>query len=196
MNRAASAVAAALLCSLAAGCSTLEMKAGDTDKWAARRAPLLAIERFTLQARVSSGGIFGVKGTLNWRQDGGDSDLRVAGPFGVGATSITRRGETVTIKSAKGEFTTDDVEGDLQKRLGWSFPVAHLRYWVLGAPAPGSRAEYELDKAGRITALGQDGWELVYEEYMKSGKVELPRKFTVSNTRVKIKVVVDSWSLD
>ena len=197
MKRAATAILAALCSALIAGCSALTMKSGNSEQaWAARRAQLLQIDRFTLQARVSSGGTLGVKGNLNWRQQGENFDMRVAGPFGVGATNIAGRGRQVEIRSAKEVFTTEDPEADIQQRLGWSFPVSHLRYWVLGTPAPGSRAEFELDQAGHIASLGQDGWELEYEEYRDADRLTLPRKFTVSNTHVHIKVVVDGWEID
>jgi outer membrane lipoprotein LolB len=186
---------AALVCVLLAGCSIITMKKEKSEKaWSARQARLLQIDRFALQARVSSGGLFGIKGNLIWRQERDASDIRVAGPFGVGATTITARGRRIEIRSAKGAFTTENPEEDLQKRLGWAFPVSHLRYWVLGTPAPGSEAEYELDEGGTIASLEQDGWQLEYDEYQETDAIDLPRKFTVSNDEVKIKVVVDTWS--
>ena len=162
--------------------------------WEARRAQLVRIDRFTLQARVSSGGLFGVKGNLHWRQLPGSFDMRVAGPFGIGAATISGRGNEVQIRTAKRSFTTTDPEGDLKARLGWTFPVSHLRYWVLGQPAPGSKAEFALDGAGRITSIKQDGWTLQFEEYQDAGAVELPRKFEVANEELRLKVIVDTWS--
>ena len=197
MKRAlpAGAVAAAL-CVLLAGCSVLEMKKKQASElaWEARRARLSQIDRFALQARVSSGGLFGVKGNLSWKQQRDDFQMRVAGPFGVGAATITGTGRQVEIRSAKGVFTTRNPEQDLHDRLGWTFPVSHLRYWALGLPAPGSDAAMELDEGGRITSLEQDDWTLEYDEYQDAGELELPRKFAVANDEVKIKVVVDEWS--
>lgn len=179
------------------GCSLLQMKSDKSDlAWEARRARLELIERFALQARVSSGGLFGIKGNLNWRQQRDSFDMRVAGPLGIGAASISGQGKDVEIRSAKGTFKTQDPEADIRERLGWSFPVSHLRYWVLGRPAPGSKAKVELDEGGHLVALEQDGWKLEYDEYQQAGGIELPRKFAVANDEVRIKVVVDSWSLE
>ena len=83
--------------------------------WEARRERLVGIDRFTLQARVSSGGLFGVKGNLHWRQLPDSFDMRVAGPFGVGAATISGNGREVQIRTAKRSFTTTDPEGDLMK---------------------------------------------------------------------------------
>jgi len=162
--------------------------------WEARRAQLAQVDRFTLQARVSSGGLFGVKGNLHWRQAPEAFDMRVAGPFGVGAANISGRGREVEIRTARRSFVTQDPEGDLKARLGWTFPVSHLRYWVLGQPAPGSKAQFELDGGGRIVAIEQDGWTLAFQEYQQAGALELPRKFEVANAEIRLKVVVDTWS--
>jgi outer membrane lipoprotein LolB len=188
-------LAAVILLSLfLQGCATLKPTESSQLAWETRRERLIRIDRFTLQARVSSGGLFGVKGNLHWRQLPESFDMRVAGPFGIGAATITGRGREVEIRTAKRTFTTQDPEGDLKARLGWTFPVTHLRHWVLGQPEPGSKAEFEFDRAGRITALEQDGWTLAFDEYQDAGAVELPRKFEVANSELRLKVVVDTWS--
>lgn len=177
------------------GCSLLPMKSEKSRlAWEARRELLSGIDHFSLQARVSSGGMFGVKGNLSWRQQGERFDMRVAGPFGIGAASIRGEGKQIEIRTAKRTITTEDPERDLHDRLGWTFPVMHLRYWVLGVPAPGSKAEVEYDRDGRLESLAQDDWTLEVSEYQKAGTLDLPRKFEVANAEVRIKVVVDTWS--
>ena len=188
-------LSAVILLSLAAqGCTTLKHSEQSERSWEARRARLAQVDRFTLQARVASGGLFGIKGNLHWRQTPQAFDMRVAGPFGMGAATISGRGRDVEIRTAKRSFTTQDPEGDLKARLGWTFPVSHLRYWVLGQPAPGSPAEFELDRGGRIVTIEQDGWTLAFTEYQDAGALELPRKFEVANSELRLKVVVDTWS--
>ncbi len=188
-------LAAVILLSLfLQGCFPLRSSESSQLAWEARRERLVRIDRFTLQARVSSGGLFGVKGNLHWRQLPDALDMRVAGPFGIGAATISGQGKEVTIRTSKRTFTTQDPEGDLKARLGWTFPVTHLRHWVLGQPAPGSKAEFQLDRAGRITAIEQDGWTLAFAEYQDAGAVELPRRFEVANSELRLKVVVDTWS--
>lgn len=162
--------------------------------WEARRARLSQIDRFNLEARVSSGGLFGVRGQLTWKQLPDQFDMRVAGPFGIGAAQISGRGSQIEIRTAKRTFTTDDPERDLRQRLGWTFPVSHLRWWVLGVPAPGTDPVVEFDADGHLVKLEQDDWQLSYDEYQSAGSLELPRKFEVANSEVRIKVVIDRWS--
>jgi outer membrane lipoprotein LolB len=176
------------------GCSLLKHSERTEQAWEAHRAQLTQVDRFTLQARVSSGGVFGVKGNLTWRQAPDAFDMRVAGPFGIGAATISGRGREIEIRTSKRSFVTQDPEADLKSRLGWSFPVSHLRYWILGQPAPGSRAEFGLDRDGRLETLEQDGWALEFEEYQSVGALELPRKLQVTNNEIKLKIVVDTWS--
>jgi outer membrane lipoprotein LolB len=171
------------------------MKADKSDlAWQARRARLSQVDRFNLEARVSSGGVFGVRGNLSWKQLPDSFDMGVAGPFGIGAANISGRGAEIEIKTAKGSFKTSDPERDLRQRLGWAFPVAHLRWWVLGVPAPGTDPAMEVDDEGRLVTLEQDDWKLEYDEYQDAGGLQLPRKFVVANDEVKIKVVIDTWS--
>jgi outer membrane lipoprotein LolB len=183
-----------LLTLVTQGCTHLKHSEKTEMAWEARRAQLAQVDRFTLQARVSSGGLFGVKGNLHWRQTPTGFDMRVAGPFGIGAATISGRGREVEIRTSKRSFVTQDPEGDLQARLGWTFPVSHLRYWVLGQPAPGTPADFEIDANGRIVTIEQDGWTLAFSEYQGAGSLELPRKFEVAGAELKLKVIVDTWS--
>jgi outer membrane lipoprotein LolB len=193
--RAARLAALLLPLLLLEACSLITMRSEKSQlAWEARRARLAQIDRFTLQARVSSGGVFGVRGTLHWEQDGDRFEMRVAGPLGVGAATITGKDRTVEIRTSKKQFTTKDPEGDLKKRLGWTFPLTHLRYWVLGQPAPGASPELTFDRDGLLETLEQDGWTLEIDEYQDAGGLQLPRKFVVENDEVRIKVVIDSWS--
>lgn len=176
------------------GCSILKMRTSKSElAWEARRERLSQIDRFTLQARVSTGGLLGVKGNLHWEQLPDRFDMRVTGPFGIGAATIQGRDGEIAIRTSKKSFTTRHPERDLHDRLGWTFPVAHLRYWVLGTPAPGSRADVEVDPEGRLARLEQDGWVMEVSEYQGAGTLELPRKFEVTNDEVRIKVVIDQW---
>lgn len=160
--------------------------------WEARRERLSQVDRFKLEARISSG--IAMRGTLTWNQQAENFDMRVQGPFGIGAAAITGRGRDVEIRTGKGTFRTSDPEGDLKNKLGWTFPLSHLRYWVLGVPAPGAKPELEYDRDGLLESLEQDGWTVSYNEYQEAGAFELPRKFEVTNDDVRIKVVVDTWA--
>lgn len=162
--------------------------------WDARRAQLAQVDRFTLQGRFAAGGIFGVKGQLHWQQNPQDFRLRLSGPFGARAVQITGDENGVAIRSAEESFHTSEPETYLRERLGWAVPMQQLRWWVLGMPAPGTPETVELDSAGRLLKLEQDGWTVEYAEYQTAGVPELPRKLELANGELSVKLVVDAWS--
>ena len=176
------------------GCATLMKPSDDADRaWDQRVAVLEQIDRFTLKARVASGGVFGIKGNLVWRQRPDDFDMSVSGPFGIGAISLSGTPSLVTVETKNGSYVTPDPEDYLRKNMGWTFPVEGLRYWALGLPSPLTDAEIEVDQAGRLLSLEQDDWQLEYSEYQQVAGLQLPRKFSASHPEVKIKVVIDEW---
>jgi outer membrane lipoprotein LolB len=179
---------------LLGGCALVSPRPSQSDlAWQARRALLEQIDRFTMKARISAG-MLAPTGNLVWQQAGGNYDLRLAGPFGMGAMSISGGDGHVEVQTRKESLTGTDPEQLLNERLGWEFPVMHLRSWVVGLPAKGSKSKVTLDDDGRIETLEQDGWKLSFDDYVSNGRVDLPRKFVLANPDVKIKVVVDEWS--
>lgn len=165
------------------------------DHWDVRSEQLQKIDRFLMQARGSYGRLVPVKTDLRWQQNAdGSFDLRVAGPFGIGATTITGTPDNVQVRSRGNTYQSNNPEQWIQDKMGWTLPLAGLRFWILGMPSPHSDADIDLDREGRVLTLEQDGWTLNYTEYQKAGSHQLPRKFDVSNSDVKLKIVVDSWN--
>lgn len=163
--------------------------------WTVQRDTLQQIAQFTLQGRVASGGAFGLSGALRWTQNAdGSFQLNLSGPFGAGAVAISGTENFVEVRTREGTTTTTDPEAWLLARTGWTFPVAGLRWWALGLPAPHSAARLELNDGGQLLRLQQDGWQLEYLEYQDSNGLILPRKFEATHEQTKIKVVADRWS--
>ena len=164
-------------------------------RWEARSAELQHVDRFLMQARGSYGRLMPVKADLRWQQNADNSfELRVSGPFGIGAATIAGTENNVTVRTRSGTYQSDDPQGWIENKMGWTLPLAGLRYWVLGLPSPYSEADIELNPQGQIVTLQQDGWHLAYSEYQRAEGYELPRKFEVANDDVRLKVVVDGWS--
>jgi outer membrane lipoprotein LolB len=188
--------AAALM--LLGGCASMvqknEKKTAE-DHWEVRSAQLEKVDQFLMQARGSYGRLMPVKADLRWQQNAnGTFELRVAGPFGVGATTITGTPDNVQVRTRSGTYQSNNPEQWIQDKMGWTLPIAGLRFWILGMPSPHSDADIDLDSEGRVLTLEQDGWTLSYTEYQKAGAYQLPRKFDVGNKDVRLKVVVDSWA--
>lgn len=164
--------------------------------WQQRRNNLADLNRFLIQARLAYGGTLGAKADLRWEQKAsGRFELRLSGPFGVGAATITGTRQRVVVRTRDGDFDTDDPEGWIAERMGWSFPINHLRYWVLGLPAPRDESSITLNDDGQAQTLDQAGWHLEYTEYQAAQGYALPRKFEATHDNdVSLKIVIDDWS--
>lgn len=164
-------------------------------RWANRRAALEQVHQFTLQGRIASAGAFGLSGSLRWTQREDDSfEMTLAGPFGAGAVALRGTPSSVEISTRDGSAATTDPEGWMRSELGYTFPVAGLRWWALGLPSPYTAAQIDLDARGGLLALRQDGWELRYLEYQEVSGLPLPRRFEALNEQAQIKVVIDRWT--
>jgi outer membrane lipoprotein LolB len=161
--------------------------------WETRRAALQQLHAFSLQGRLAESGLVSFGGALSWMQDGEQFQARFYGPLGVGAVAISGTPQEMEVRSKDGTTRTRDPEAFMQQQFGWSLPLRGLRYWVLGLPAPGGQTALKLDEFGHILSLKQDGWELSYTEYQNVAGLELPKKFTISDSERGFKVFVDTW---
>lgn len=164
-------------------------------QWAKQRASLQQITQFNLQGRLASGGAMGLAGGMRWQQNAdGSFDMHLSGPFGAGAVSVAGTADQVTVRTREGEQTTNDPQGWIRQKTGWMLPLAELRWWAVGLPAPQTEAQIELDREGRLLSLLQDGWRIDYREYQEVGTLALPRKFEAANGDARVRVVADRWT--
>jgi outer membrane lipoprotein LolB len=193
------AAASGALLLLLSACFDTRPENGNSEQaerlWQARQAVLQQVTVFSLQGRLAETGLISFSGDLSWIQNGGEMQLRFYGPLGVGAVGISGNPDGMEIHTKDGVFQTHQPEQLMQEQFGWSVPVEGLRYWVLGLPAPSEQPPLiRLDENGRILSLKQGGWELSYSEYQPGAVVDLPRKFTISDSQRGFRVVIDSWT--
>lgn len=133
---------------------------------------------------------------LTWQQNDEDYHVRLAGPFGQGAVTIDGNPNKVSVQIAgQGAVVADDAESLLLEHLGWSVPVSSLRYWLRGLPAPGQIDGMALNASGVLDQLNQQGWQIDYSAYRPLRGVNLPRKIKIENDDLRLKLVLDRWSL-
>ncbi len=161
--------------------------------WAARKNALDGFDHWSMQGRAATGAILGWSGNLNWRQRGEQFDVRLAGPIGVGGFRAQGTLELVEIRADDETFLTTEPEVLVKDALGWEFPLAGLRFWVLGLPQPDAPARLTVDEDGRLIDLQQSGWRLAYTEYQETDGPALPRRIILDNGDNKVKVVIDRW---
>ena len=166
------AVAAALL----AGCGTLPERvpvapdpaATPEAAWEAHARALSRFRSWTMLATlaVRSGGDAS-RVTMRWRQTRDAYLVRFIGPLGVGLLEVEGSAAGVEARFPGGRRAgAASPEALLEREIGWSVPLQGLRYWIVGAPAPGGEpSRMALDGQGRLARLEQGGWTVVYERY-------------------------------
>ena len=76
-----------------------------------------------------------------------------------------------------------------------ALPVAEMRYWVVGVPAPGEPAEETLGDDHRLASLSQSGWQVRFDRYQAVGPLELPSRIEMTTDGLRLRVVASDWSL-
>ena len=62
-------------------------------------------------------------------------------------------------------------------------------------PDPAMQAEQDFETSGRLQQLRQEGWSVDYERYALQGLVAMPGRVTIRRDGVRIRLVIDNWSL-
>ena len=159
--------------------------------WAARLAMLQQASQWSLSGRAAaSAGKQGWQASVDWRQRGATSELRLAGPLGVGATVLQLTPGGLIIDGAP---PRSDIPQAIQDRLGVELPLASLRYWLLGVPDPAVDAAVTRTAADRASQLVQSGWTVDIGRYMPVGDDWLPAQLKVHRDAVQVKVAIDHW---
>jgi outer membrane lipoprotein LolB len=192
-------VLAAALALVLAGCALQRPVPGTSIAWAERRSALLDLEDWELSGRIGvKSGDEGGQGRLEWRQAGDAARLRVSGPFGAGAWELRWDPREAVLSNGDGEIAlayagSDALDRMLAEQVGWQFPAAQTRYWVLGIAAPGSRSRLLYGPDGWLEGLEQDGWTVGYAGFAERGGYWMPRKITVQGSDARLRLVVDRW---
>ena len=156
------------------------------------REHLYNLESWSFEGRLAlTGKNDSWSASINWGHKSDDEKIRLSGPLGQGATIIQLTGDLVTIDRGNGHAqTSTQPEAFINQQLGMFVPVHSLRYWVVGLPEPTS--------AFVETASGfmQSGWFIEYKQMQSVDKQSMPRKITVTNEQVKLKLIIDEWVLN
>jgi outer membrane lipoprotein LolB len=189
-------VAACGVLLLAGGCASLP-PASDAGSWPARRAELQALQTWTLDGRVAvATAAEGFSGGLAWRQDGALADINLRGPLGGTALSIRLDGAEMTVTDGDGASIAGvDARAYVASQMGAALPVAELRYWLVGVPAPGLPHQETIGADGRLARLEQAGWQLRYSRYQAVDSLALPVRIDIESETARLRLVVSSWLL-
>ena len=135
----------------------------------------------------------GFASAVRWKQNGGSDEIWLTAPLGqtIAYLQADAAGAMLTAADQQ-QYRASSIESLTRSALGWRFPVAGLRYWVLGQPAPGMvLAAVERNDAGRITRFIQDDWQVAFNYAAAS---LAPSRLEIVGSDAKIRFVIDSWT--
>jgi outer membrane lipoprotein LolB len=190
-------LAAAAVLVLASGCAALP-PAAVTEDWPARRERLQALDRWTLNGRIAvAAGEDGFSGGFDWDQQGERADIALTGPMGSSAMDIHVEGEQAIVSIRGESVDAEDAEALFARYFGpgQKLPVEQMRYWLVGAPAPGAPHEEALAEQGRLASLAQSGWRVRYDRYAAVGTLALPARMELTTEGLRLRVAVSDWRL-
>lgn len=173
--------------------------------WQTRESALLPIQHWELRGRLAvRAAERGGQASLTWKRDAAQHSIRLNGPLGRGVVRVTQDETGAQLQDAEQRvFHAASAEELLYRYTGWRLPLTNLNYWVRGVPVPGLPAIRELDDAGRLKTLRQQGWELQYQEYVRFEGHELPNRLTLTYApdqatpelpAMEVRLVIDRWA--
>lgn len=190
MRRAAPLLAGALLLAGCAGTPRVPETAG-VPVDAAAVTEWLASGRIA----VASGGDGG-SGSFTWRQVRAHTSLDVRGPLGAGGLHVEADGADLSVTAADGTRVDAAAAREaIRARLGLDLPLAELRYWMLGLPAPGSEARVQGHVTPPRRTIDQAGWSVRYDEFANASGWSVPARLTATAGSVRLKAVIDDWRI-
>jgi outer membrane lipoprotein LolB len=180
---------------LAAGCATTRV---DTSATGERVADPDVLTQWTARGRIALDALGeGGSGSFVWQQRSERAELSFRGPLGAGALQIVTDGETLEVADGTGQrLDGDAARVELEQRLGVRLPLAELRYWMLGIPAPASEGGGPVQGAtGATPGFVQGAWVVSYDAIGAQAGWRLPLRFSATTAGTRVRIVVDDWTL-
>jgi len=195
------ACGAAALLALLAGCRTAPPPApvvgpGADAPWPQQRAALEKLDIYSLNGRVAVAAKGqGFSASLRYRQQGQRADLSLDGPMGLGGMRMQVADREVSVTNSRGEkLDGDAARSEIENRLGFALPLAELRWWLLGIPAPGEADLIQDAATGEVSGFVQSGWKVVVNARAPAMGFAMPQRLTAEREDARLKLLVEQWA--
>ena len=179
---------------LATGCATSPVgsPSGSRPPDPEQLTQWLAKGRIALVAQGEGG-----SGSFVWQQRSERTELTLRGPLGAGGLALITDGTTFELSDGAGQpLNGEAARAELERRLGVKLPLAELRYWMLGGPAPESPGSGPVQtSSGSVPGFVQGGWVVSYEELTSQAGWSLPARLTATTNGARVRIIVDDWIL-
>jgi outer membrane lipoprotein LolB len=166
-----------------------------------QRAALQALDSFAVQGRIAASRAGeGFNASLDWQQRAAASRVQLSGPLGFGALQLQLESGELTLTSRGETLRGEAAVAVVEQQLGFSPPLAALRFWILGVPAPHATIENEqVGVEGELVELSQLGWVLRFESYAQqrthAGLARMPARLIATRDDLRLRLIVDRRNL-
>jgi len=163
----------------------------------AREQQLANANHWTLQGRlfVSNGQDNGT-GSFTWTQNGDHYEFTLRAPITGKSFRLVGGPDGAELDGLDGgPQQGPDAEVLMRRALGWNVPLDELRAWVLGVRAKDAAAELSFGDDKLPSLLQQDGWAVSYPAWDTTRQPPLPTKVFADKPPYKVKLVIESWSM-
>lgn len=184
-----------------AGCSTMPRQLAtdpmrQQNDWLAQQTGWSLSGRVAIKSPDESG-----QADIFWRQQSPRQyRIRMVAPFGGGTTllAVDADGASVTLPDGK-TYYADSLQELLAQGNDWVLPVAAVRYWLFGLPAPDIPVrKLDLNPQQMPGYLEQGDWRIRFKSYRTVHGHPLPAKLFMQQTdfnqnRVEVRLVIRQW---
>lgn len=162
-----------------------------------REQQLSDANHWTLQGRlfVSNGQDNGT-GSFTWTQNGDHYEFTLRAPITGKSFRLVGGPDGAELDGLDGgPQRGPDAEVLMRRVLGWNVPLDELRAWVLGVRAKDASAELSFGDDKLPSLLQQDGWAVSYPAWDTTRQPPLPTKVFADKPPYKVKLAIESWSM-
>lgn len=195
-------VFAALAPLLLAACASTQLVRNKGDaaalaQQAAREQQLANANHWVLEGRLGvSNGQDAGSGGFTWTQDGDHYEFVFRTPITGKSYRLTGNLDGAELDGADGgPQRGPNAEALMRRALHWEVPLDELRAWVLGLRARGADAELSFGNDRLPSMLQQDGWTVTYPLWDTTRQPPLPAKVFAEKPPYKVKLAIQSWTM-
>jgi len=185
MPRAVARVLVAAIALIVVGCASVPGTPTEP-------APQRTDAPFGIDGRLSARrGNDAVSVSFVWNHAPPKDEFVVTTPLGAAVAEMSGDASTrrVEVRTADGRTDSASDWASLTERVvGFPLPVDGLAFWAQGSPRPEVPQTTEVDAAGRLRVLRQDGCEIVYS-YAEA--MPLPTQLRLTCHDLELRIVID-----
>ncbi len=188
-----------------AGCRTAPPRTlpgpGADAPWPEQLAELAKLDSYALNGRVAVAAKGdGFSASLRYRQQRLRAELALDGPLGIGGMRMQFSDAEISVTNSRGEKLDGVAARDeIEQRMGFELPLAELRWWLLGLPAPGAPVDMRADQvSGAPLDFQQNGWRVSVNSRVPGLGFSLPQRLSfermgAERDGARLKLFVERW---